>query len=108
MKNGSDKIYTIKTSDGVGGDVLGIEFVNTYDRTNRGGGGNSGGGGGRRGHTPSTPVEPGSPVLPEVPVPGALPKTGESSGKAVPMLFAMLAMFGALFGFKKRDEDDEE
>ena len=108
VKNGSDKIYTIKTSDGVGGDVLGIEFVNTYDRTNRGGGGNSGGGGGRRGHTPSTPVEPGSPVLPEVPVPGALPKTGESSGKAVPMLFAMLAMFGALFGFRKRDEDDEE
>ena len=46
-------------------------------------------------------------MIPE-PIPGALPKTGEPVGRAIPMLFAMLAMFGALFGFGRKRDDDEE
>ena len=110
-KNGSETISTVTTEDGVPGSKLDIAFTNEYDRT--GGGGNTPGGGtpggpGGRTPTPSTPADPGTPVIPEAPVPGALPKTGEPVGKAVPMLFAMLAMFGALFGFKKRDDEDEQ
>ena len=92
---------------------LDIAFTNEYDRTTGGGGSNTPGGGGPGGPggrtpTPSTPADPGTPVIPEAPVPGALPKTGEPAGRAIPMLFAMLAMFGALFGFKKRDDEDEQ
>ena len=111
-KNGSETISTVTTEDGVPGSKLDIAFTNEYDRTGGGGSNTPGGGGpggpGGRTPTPSTPADPGTPVIPEAPVPGALPKTGEPVGKAVPMLFAMLAMFGALFGFKKRDDEDEQ
>ena len=81
-KNGTETVYSVTTRDGVKGEKLGI-------------------------HTPPTP---GTPMIPAEPqVPGALPKTGEPVGKAIPMLFAMLAMIGAMFGFgKKRDDEDEE
>ena len=112
-KNGSETISTVTTEDGVPGSKLDIAFTNEYDRTTGGGGSNTPGGGspggpGGRTPTPSTPADPGTPVIPEAPVPGALPKTGEPAGRAIPMLFAMLAMFGALFGFKKRDDEDEQ
>ena len=111
-KNGSETISTVTTEDGVPGSKLDIAFTNEYDRTGGGGSNTPGGGGpggpGGRTPTPSTPADPGTPVIPEAPVPGALPKTGEPVGKAVPMLFAMLAMFGALFGFRKRDDEDEQ
>jgi len=112
-KNGSETISTVTTEDGVPGSKLDIAFTNEYDRTTGGGGSNTPGGGtpggpGGRTPTPSTPADPGTPVIPEAPVPGALPKTGEPAGRAIPMLFAMLAMFGALFGFRKRDDEDEQ
>ena len=107
-KNGTETVYSVTTRDGVKGEKLGIQFVNKYDRTTGGGGNPPGGGGNPPGRRTPPPADPGTPVIPEAPpVPGALPKTGESSGKAIPMLFAMLAMFGALFGFRKRDDDEE-
>ena len=89
----------------------GISFTNTYTppRNTPPGGGNPPGGHnpppGRSvppTETPSVPEMPASPIMS-----GRLPKTGEN-GTHIPAALAILAVLGALFGFGRKKDDDDE
>ena len=85
----------------------GETVITNYYRKSGGGGGGGGGrsvGGGVPGSTPPVPEVPmGEPSLP-----GRLPKTGLPLSTALPFLAVALAAAGSLFGFRRRDKDDDE
>ena len=104
------------TRNGETEDAESVSFTNTYtpeeDRSRRTNGGGGGGGGGRRvpARQPETPgTDAPAPITaPEIPAAGRLPKTGEQ-GSRLPAALAVLGLFGTLFGFRrKKDEDEEE